>query len=120
MFPEVNELIAAVKAATIENKERRILFTEIGSPPQSILTRWASWIRAAAFYAEHLPAVVAIVEFPWRRPSRKASTGQCEGTWTSQITERHPPANTDNWLTLWNGSKALTTPWSEHTVTSLA
>jgi hypothetical protein len=61
-FIAVDELIARVKAATVKNKTRKAFFAEIGSPPEPIVTRWASWLDAARYYAEKLPQVVTIVE----------------------------------------------------------
>lgn len=61
-FYKVDFLIGQVKASTVKSKQRRSLFAEIGYPPQPIVTRWASWLQAAFYYAEHLPAVRRIVE----------------------------------------------------------
>ena len=60
-FPAVDNLIACVKAATIKNKTRQAMFASIGKPPQPVITRWASWLQAAFYYAENLPAVKNIV-----------------------------------------------------------
>ena len=60
-YPAVDNLIAYVKAATIKNKTRQALFAAIGKPPQPVITRWASWLQAAFYYAENLPAVRDIV-----------------------------------------------------------
>lgn len=60
-FPEVDNLIARVKAATVRNKVRKAMFSSIGYPPQPVVTRWASWLQAAFYYADHLPEVSAIV-----------------------------------------------------------
>ena len=38
-FPVVDELIARVKALTVKNKARRILFNAIGQPLQPVITR---------------------------------------------------------------------------------
>ena len=61
-FPEVDTLIARVKAVTVKNKTRRDLFKEIGSPPEPVVTRWGSWLNAAQYYATHLVEVRAIVD----------------------------------------------------------
>lgn len=61
-FYKVDFLIGQVKASTVKSKQRRSLFAEIGYPPQPIVTRWASWLQAAFYYAEHLPVVRRIVE----------------------------------------------------------
>ena len=61
-FPAVDELIARVKALTVKNEARRILFNVIGQPPQPVITRWTSWLNAALYYFKYLPKVIAIVE----------------------------------------------------------
>lgn len=55
--------MATIKAATIKNKDRKNDFREAGlpSPPDPVITRWATWLRAALYYAENLPAVRTIV-----------------------------------------------------------
>lgn len=60
-FPNVDHVIAVVKAACVKNKERQSLFHAIGRPPTPIVTRWASWLEAAFYYADHLPEVRTIV-----------------------------------------------------------
>jgi len=60
-FAEVDNLIAAVKAVTVKNKQRRHKFNEIGSPPQPVLTRWGTWLNAVEYYAKHLVEVRNIV-----------------------------------------------------------
>ena len=60
-YPAVDDLIACVKAATVKNKTRQAMFEAIGMPPQPIITRWASWLQAAFYYADHLPTVQDIV-----------------------------------------------------------
>ena len=57
-------VVATVKAATIKNKETCYKdFHEAGlwSPLEPVVTRWATWLRAAFYYSEHLPVVCAIV-----------------------------------------------------------
>ena len=51
------------KAATIKNKDRKKYFHDAGlpSPPDPVITRWATWLRAAFYYSEILPAVRTIV-----------------------------------------------------------
>lgn len=58
----VDNLIAKIKSVVVKNKERKSLFDEIGTPPQPIVTRWASWLRAAFYYAENFPRVKRNVE----------------------------------------------------------
>jgi hypothetical protein len=60
-FSDVDAAIAAVKASTVKNKDRKELFADIGYPPQPVLTRWATWLDAAMYYANNLPRVREIV-----------------------------------------------------------
>lgn len=60
-FTAVDELIAHIKAATVKCGDRRLLFSAIGQPPKPVVTRWATWLKAAMWYAEHLPAIREIV-----------------------------------------------------------
>ena len=62
-FKNIDEVIATIKAATIKNKDRKKDFHNAGlpSPPDPVITRWASWLRAALYYNENLPAVRTIV-----------------------------------------------------------
>ena len=52
-FEDVDQLIAKVKAVTIKNKTRQAKFSAIGYPPQSVPTRWGSWLNAALYYAKN-------------------------------------------------------------------
>ena len=62
-FRNVDEVIAMIKAATIKNKDRKKNFHDAGlpSPPDPVITRWATWLKAALYYNEKLPAVRTIV-----------------------------------------------------------
>ena len=62
-FKNIDELIATIKAATIKNKDCKKDFHDAGlpSPPDPVITRWATWLRAALYYNENLPAVRTIV-----------------------------------------------------------
>ena len=62
-FENIDEIIATIKAATIKNKDRKKDFHDAGlpSPPDPVITRWATWLRAALCYSENLPAVRTIV-----------------------------------------------------------
>ena len=57
-FKNIDEIIA-----TIKNKDRKKDFHDAGlpSPPDPVITRWATWLRAALYYSENLPAVRTIV-----------------------------------------------------------
>ena len=54
--------MATIKAATINNKDRKNYFRKAGlpSPPVPVITRWATWLRAALYYSKNLPAVFII------------------------------------------------------------
>ena len=62
-FQGTDNLISSTKAATIKNKDRRSIFTAAGlsAPPQPILTRWGTWLKASFFYAENFQIVKQIV-----------------------------------------------------------
>ena len=62
-FKNIDERIATIKAATIKNKGRKKDFHDAGLPssPELVITRWATWLRAALYYSENLPAVHIIV-----------------------------------------------------------
>ena len=62
-FKNIDEVIATIKAATIKNEDRKKDFHDAGlpSPPDRVITRWATWLRAALYYSENLPAVRTIV-----------------------------------------------------------
>ena len=47
----IDEIIATIKAATIKNKDRKKDFHDAGlpSPPDPVITRWATWLRAALY-----------------------------------------------------------------------
>ena len=62
-FKNIDEVIATIKAAAIKNKERNKDFHDAGlpSPPDPVITRWATWLRAVLYYSENLPAVRTIV-----------------------------------------------------------
>ena len=55
-FKNIDKVVATIKAATIKNKDRKNDFHEIGlpSPPDLVITRWATWLRAALYYSETL------------------------------------------------------------------
>jgi hypothetical protein len=61
-FADVNYLISAVQMAIIKNKSRKESFYRTGYPPNVIITRWSSWLKASLWYADNLPAVIEIVE----------------------------------------------------------
>ena len=62
-FKNIDKIIATIKAATINNKDHKKDFHDAGlpSPPDAVITRWATWLRAALYYSDNLPAVRTIV-----------------------------------------------------------
>ena len=62
-FKNIDEIIATIKAATIKNKDRKKDFHDAGLPfpLDPVITRWATWLRAALYYSENLPTVRTIV-----------------------------------------------------------
>ena len=63
IIKNIDEVITTIKAATIKNKDRKIDFHDAGPPssPDPVIPRWATWLRAALYYSENLPAVRTIV-----------------------------------------------------------
>ena len=51
-FKNIDEVIETIKTATIKNKDRKKDFHDAGlpSPPDPVITRWATWLRAALYY----------------------------------------------------------------------
>ena len=62
-FKNIDEIIATIKAVTIKNKDRKKDSHDAGlpSPPEPVITRWATWLKAALYYSENLPALRTIV-----------------------------------------------------------
>ena len=58
---DVDNLVARVKPATIENKSRQAQFKHIGSPPEPVVTRLGTWLKAVDYYANNLIEVKKIV-----------------------------------------------------------
>ena len=63
MCVRAHEEVAAIKAATIKNKDRKKVFHDAGLPshPDPVITRWATWHRAALYCSVNLSAVRTIV-----------------------------------------------------------
>ena len=61
-FKIINEVIATIKTATIKNNDRKKDFRDAGlpSPIEPVITRRATWLRAALYYRENLPYVCTI------------------------------------------------------------
>ena len=52
-----------MKTATIKSKDRKNDFSKAGlpSPPVPVITRWATWLRAASYYSKNLLVIRTIV-----------------------------------------------------------
>uniref|UniRef100_A0A914HSA2 DUF659 domain-containing protein n=1 Tax=Globodera rostochiensis TaxID=31243 RepID=A0A914HSA2_GLORO len=64
-FVDVDELIASTKKVFSKAPSRVAKFRELCDlplPPRPIITRWATWLRAALYYSEHFDQIGAIVE----------------------------------------------------------
>ena len=50
-FKNIDEIIATIKAENIKNKNRKKDFHDVGlpSPPDPVITRWATWLRAVLY-----------------------------------------------------------------------
>ena len=62
-FKNIDEVIAMIKAAAIKTKDCEKDFHDAGLPTSSdlVITRWATWPRAALYYSEYIPAVHTFV-----------------------------------------------------------
>ena len=60
-YSTVDVVISSLKKLTLRNRGIRALFDDIGVPPHPVVTRWASWLKAAEYYARNLPKVRDIV-----------------------------------------------------------
>ncbi len=61
-YDAVDKVISCIKKLTLQNTDIRAMFDDIGIPPHPIITRWASWLTAAEYYARELPRVREIVD----------------------------------------------------------
>ena len=59
----IDEIIATINAATIKNKVCKKDFHDAGlpSPPDPVITSWATWLKIALYCSENLPAALTIV-----------------------------------------------------------
>ena len=62
-FKNIDKIIATIKVATTNKDRREKDFHDAGlpSPPNPVITRWATWLRAALYYSKNLPDVRTIV-----------------------------------------------------------
>ena len=62
VYPEVDKLIASLKACIVKNRTRAAQFDTLGLPPEPVVTQWGNWINAALYYSKNLPEVKEIVK----------------------------------------------------------
>ena len=60
-YSNVDNLIASIKLITHKNTRMKSKFADVGIPPDVIITRWSSWIKAALYYADNLSCIKDIV-----------------------------------------------------------
>ena len=62
-FKNIEDVVVIIKASNIKNKDRVNDFREAGlpSPTVPVITRSATWLRAALYYSENLLAIRTIV-----------------------------------------------------------
>lgn len=60
-YPHTDKLIATVKSIFLKAPRRVQLFKErlpdLPLPPEPVLTRWGTWLKAAHYYSQHLEQV---------------------------------------------------------------
>jgi len=65
-YSKVDKIIANVKKVFFKAPSRVAVFKDkvpdVPLPPEPILTRWGTWIRAAAYYCEHLEVLKSIID----------------------------------------------------------
>ena len=66
-FQNIDEVTATIKAATIKNRDckRNFYDADLPSPPDPVITKWATWLRAALYItviAFHLVVPLSIIE----------------------------------------------------------
>ena len=66
LFPEVNKLISSTKKVFVEVPLRIQAYKKklpnVHLPPEPILIRWGSWIKAALYYTTYFSSVKKVVE----------------------------------------------------------
>ena len=61
-FENMVDVVAAIKVATIKNKDRKKDFLKAGlpSPPHRVTTRWPTWLKAALYCNGYFPAICSV------------------------------------------------------------
>lgn len=64
-FPKVDQLISNTKKVFLKCPSRVQYFKEMAPniplPPQPVLTRWGTWLKAATYFCEHIEIVKTII-----------------------------------------------------------
>lgn len=64
-YPDLDSLIANVKKVFVKARERVRAFQDtapgVPIPPEPIITRWGTWLRAAMYYNDHLATVELVL-----------------------------------------------------------
>lgn len=62
-FKDIDSVIATMKALTVKNKDRRNQFSNMGlTIPHPVITRWGTWLTAAAWYSHNFPKVKETID----------------------------------------------------------
>lgn len=60
-YENIDKCISSIKAITIKNKTNSNKFNSIGKPPDVIVTRWTSWLKATIYHSKHFNSIKTIV-----------------------------------------------------------
>ena len=63
--PEVNEMISSIKKILLKSNKRKINFckeTKLTLPPDVIVTRWSSWLKAAFYYGNNFDKIKEFIK----------------------------------------------------------
>lgn len=65
-FPEVDKLVSNMKAAFKKAPSRILIYKEkcpdLPLPPDPVITRWGTWLKAAEFYSNHYNNIKDVIE----------------------------------------------------------
>lgn len=65
-YPDIDNLISSVKKVFLKAPSRIELFKKIAPnlalPPQPVITRWGTWLKAAKYYADNYATIKLIIE----------------------------------------------------------
>lgn len=63
--PEINEMISSIKKVLLKSNKRKINFckeTQLTLPPDVIVTRWSSWLKAAFYYGNNFDKIKQFIK----------------------------------------------------------